>query len=118
MLVNRDAKDLAARCRTEVRDVEIAVRAEGHAGRNGEPSGYIFDISGAVKAYNPAIARGWEGGSGRELQRIEETIRTEVDGDDCGEAGARSRETKLLEVVAAAETDEEGPGASAGVKAH
>src|ERR1700742_5240522 len=113
-----DAKDLATGCRSEVRHVEVAVRPERHTGRNGEASGYIFDIPGAIKAYNLAVARSWEAGSSRELQHIEQTIRTEVDGDDCGEAGARSGEAKLLEGVAAAETDKEGPRASAGVEAH
>jgi hypothetical protein len=64
-----DAEDLARRCCTEVRDVEVAVRAE-------------------------------------------------IDGGHCGEAGARSSEAKLLQLVAAALTDEEGPRACAGVEAH
>ena len=118
LLVDGDAENLAGRCRTEVRDVEVAVWAERHTGRNGEASGYIFYIAGAIKAYYLAIARSWEAGSGRELKRIEETIRTEIDGDNCGEAGARSREAKLLDFVATAETEEEGPGACAGVEAH
>ena len=57
-LVDGDAENLAGRCCTEVRDVEVAVRAECHTGRNGEPGGYIFDIAGAVKAYNLAVAMG------------------------------------------------------------
>jgi hypothetical protein len=117
-LVHGNAENLAGRCRTEVRDVEVAVRAEGHTGRNGEAGGYIFYIAGAIKAYDLAIARSWEARSGRELERIEETIRAEVDGDNCGEAGTRSREAKLLGLVVAAETDEEGPRASACVEAH
>jgi hypothetical protein len=95
-LVDGYAEDLAARCCTEVRDVEVAVRTECHTGRKGKSGGYIFDIADAVKAYNLAIARSWEAGSGRELERIEEAIRAEVDGNDCGEAGSRSRETKTL----------------------
>ncbi len=55
-----DAENLAARCCTEVRDVEVAIRAEGHAGRNGESGGYTFDLASAVKAYNHAVARSWE----------------------------------------------------------
>jgi hypothetical protein len=100
-----DAHDLACSCRcgAVVGDVEAAVGAKGHAGWNGEPGGYLFDIADAIKAYNLAIARGWEAGSGRELKRIEETIRAEVDGDNCGEASARSREAKFLELVATAE---------------
>ena len=64
-LVDGDAEDLTGRCCTEVRDVEVAVRAECHTGRNREPGGYIFDIAGAIKAYNLAIARSWEADSGR-----------------------------------------------------
>jgi hypothetical protein len=90
-LVHGNAENLAGRCRTEVRDVEVAVRADGHTGRNGEAGGYIFNVAGAIKAYDLAITRSWEAGSGRELERIEETIRAEIDGDNCGEAGARSR---------------------------
>src|ERR1700734_16661 len=93
-LVHGNAENLAGRCCTEVRDVEVAIRTEGHTGRS------------------------WEAGSGREFERVEETIRAEIDGDNCGEAGARSREAKLLELVAAAKTEEEGPGACAGVEAH
>src|SRR3984957_11965498 len=116
-LVHGNAENLAGRCCTEVRDVEVAIRTEGHTGGNGEAGGYIFNIAGAIKAYDLAIARSWEAGSGREFERVEETIRAEIDGDNCGEAGARSREAKLLELVAAAETEEEGPGACAGVEA-
>lgn len=50
-LVDGNAENLARRCRTEVRDVEVAIRAECHTGRNGEPGGYIFDIAGVSKAY-------------------------------------------------------------------
>src|ERR1700729_1525828 len=117
-LVDGDAEDLSGGCCAEVRDVEVAVRAECHTGRNGEPGGYILDIAGAIKAYNLAIAGSWKARSGRELERIEKTIRPEVDGDHCGKAGTRSGEAKLLELVAAAETEEEWPGACASVEAH
>ncbi len=111
MLVDGDAEDLAGRGCTEVRDVEVAIRTKCHTSGNGEPGGYIFDIAGTVKAYHLAIARCREAGSCRELEGVEEAIGAEVDGNDCGEAGARSREAKLLGLVAAAETEEEGPGA-------
>src|ERR1700735_5003268 len=56
-LVDGDAEDLAAarRC-TEVRDVEVAIRAEGHTGRPGESGGYLFDIAGAVYADDLTVA--------------------------------------------------------------
>ena len=85
-----DTEDLPGWCCTEVRNVEVAVRAECHTSRNGEPGGYILDIAGAIEAYNLAIARNWQAGSSRELERIEKTIRAEIDRDDCGEAGTRS----------------------------
>jgi len=67
-LVDGYAEDLTGGCYTEVRDVEVAVWAKGHAGGNGELSGYVFDIPSVSEAYNRVIARSWEAGSGRELE--------------------------------------------------
>src|ERR1700722_926630 len=120
MLVDGDAEDLAARGCTEVRNVEVAIRAECHTGREGESGGYIFDIAGAVKAYDLPDTEWWgrKAGSIVEFEHVEKAIGAEVDGDDCGEAGARSGEAKLLGLVVAAEAEEEGPGACADVEAH
>jgi hypothetical protein len=59
-LVDGDAEDLAVGCCSVVRDVEVAVRPECHTGRKEESGGYIFDIAGAIQAYNLASARGWD----------------------------------------------------------
>src|SRR5580698_11616876 len=112
-LADVDPEDLAGGCCAEIGDVEIAVRAECHTGRKEKAGGYIFDLAGAVKAYNLAIPRCWQAGSGGEFERIKETIRAEIDGDDGSKTGARSREAKLLELVAATEAEEEGPRACA-----
>lgn len=119
-LADRDAKDLTARGCSEVRDVEVPVRAECHTCREGQSGGYIFDIASAVEAYNLPDAEWWGGKTGSivEFECVEETIRAKVDGNDCSEAGARSREPKLLRLVVAAETKEEGPRACADVEAH
>lgn len=69
-LVDGDAEDLADRCCTEVRDVEVAVRAECHTGGNGESGGYIFDNACAVKAYNLPDTKWW----GRKTGGIVESL--------------------------------------------
>jgi hypothetical protein len=66
-------------------------------------------ISPAIESNNLAIDRGWEAGSIGELKCIEQAIGAEVDRDDGGEAGARSREAKFLKFIVAAEVHKERP---------
>jgi len=102
-LVDGDAEDLAARCCTEVRDVEVAVRAEGHAGRNGESSCNIFDFSFAVEADDFSNAGRRIACGGRKLERIEQAIGREIDGDDRRESSARANYVELAPIPIAGE---------------
>jgi hypothetical protein len=100
-----DADDLAGsrRCGAEVRDVEVAVRAEGHAGRDGESSCHILDFSLGVEADDFSYARRGIACGGRKLKRIEQAIGRETDGDDSRESSARADYVELAPIPIAGE---------------
>ena len=71
----------------EIRNIKAIVGAERHATRHIETRDHIFDLSRMPDAYDLALPESRKPGRIGQLQRVEQTIRAEIDRHHRGKPG-------------------------------